>query len=177
MRMRDAIQGRGNCMRNSEIARPMGVMRCRRRRRRWRSRWRRRWSRRWRTRGLAWWAPSALANCPLTLSVHMTPSVRTRPSIRPDVSPHIRYGGYSRPSMTQPPPTPTFPHQQTKRAQQNQHVASFNPRKAAPRGGLPRVTSRRSAHEPDMGRHLAGCSTGSVDFRTRWTSSALIVSS
>ena len=114
---------------------------------------------------------------PLTLSVHMTPSVRTRPSIRPDVSPHIRYGGYSRPSMTQPPPTPSFPHQQAKRARQNQHVASFNPRKAAPRGGLPRVTSRRSAHEPDMGRHLAGCSTGSVDFRTRWTSSALIVSS
>ena len=40
-RMLGATQGRGNCMRNSSIARPTGVMRCRRRCRWWRSRWRR----------------------------------------------------------------------------------------------------------------------------------------
>ena len=89
MRMRGAIQGRGNCMRHSSIARPMGVMRCRRRRRRcrrrrrrwrrwWRRWWRRRWSSRWRTGGMAWRALSALANCPLTLNVHTWLHVRPR---------------------------------------------------------------------------------------------------
>ena len=86
MRMRGATQGRGNCMRHSSIADPTGVMRCRRRRRRWRrwwrrwwrSRWRRQWSSRWRTGGMAWWALSALANCPLTLNVHTWLRVRPR---------------------------------------------------------------------------------------------------
>ena len=98
MRMRGATQGRGNCMRHSSIARPMGVMRCRRRRRRWRrwwrsrwrrqwssrwrrqwsSRWRRQWSSRWRIGGMTWWAPSALASCPLTLNVHTWLRVRPR---------------------------------------------------------------------------------------------------
>ena len=87
MRMSNATQGRGNCMRHSSIARPMGVMRCRRRRRRWRRRWRRQWRRRWPTRGLAWWAPSALANCPLN------PSVHTRPRVRP----HNRHVGAFKP--------------------------------------------------------------------------------
>ena len=80
--MRGATPYQGNCMRHSSIARPMGVMRCRRRRRRcrrrWSSRWRRRWSSRWRTGGLAWRAPSALANCPLTLNVHTWLRVRPR---------------------------------------------------------------------------------------------------
>ena len=74
MRMRGAIQGRGNCMRHSSIADPTGVMRCRRRR----SWWRRQWSSRWRTGGMAWWALSALANCPLTLNVHTWLRVRPR---------------------------------------------------------------------------------------------------
>ena len=82
MRMRGATQGRGNCMRHSSIARPMGVMRCRRRRRRWRRWWRRwwrrQWSSRWRTGGMTWWALSALANCPLTLNVHTWLRVRPR---------------------------------------------------------------------------------------------------
>ena len=85
--------------------------------------------------------------------------------------------GAHAPTMKQPAPTPIVPHQHTEKSPQNQHALPLNPRKAAPRGGLPRVTARRSAHDPDMGRHLAGCSIGSVDFRTRWTSSALIVSS
>ena len=66
MRMRGATQGRGNCMRHSSIARPMGVMRCRQ------------WSSRWRTGGMTWWALSALANCPLTLNVHTWLRVRPR---------------------------------------------------------------------------------------------------
>ena len=74
MRMRGAIQGRGNCMRHSSIADPTGVMRCRRRR----SWWRRQWSSRWRTGGMAWWALSALANCPLMLNVHTWLRVRPR---------------------------------------------------------------------------------------------------
>ena len=74
MRMRGVIQGRGNCMRHSSIADPTGVMRCRRRR----SWWRRQWSSRWRTGGMAWWALSALANCPLTLNVHTWLRVRPR---------------------------------------------------------------------------------------------------
>ena len=74
MRMHGVIQGRGNCMRHSSIADPTGVMRCRRRR----SWWRRQWSSRWRTGGMAWWALSALANCPLTLNVHTWLRVRPR---------------------------------------------------------------------------------------------------
>ena len=50
-------------------------------------------------------------------------------------------------------------------------------KKAAPRGGLVVDATRRSYFDPDIGRHLAGCSMGSVDFRTRCTSSALIASS
>ena len=73
--MRGATPYQGNCMRHSSIARPMGVMRCRRRHR-W---WRRRWSSRWRTGGMARRAPSALANCPLTLNVHTW--LRVRPCI------------------------------------------------------------------------------------------------
>ena len=80
--MRGATPYQGNCMRHSSIARPMGVMRCRRRRRRWRrwwrSRWCRQWSSRWRTGGMAWWALSALANCPLTVNVHIWLRVRPR---------------------------------------------------------------------------------------------------
>ena len=64
----------GNCMRHSSIADPTGVMRCRRRR----SWWRRQWSSRWRTGGMAWWALSALANCPLMLNVHTWLRVRPR---------------------------------------------------------------------------------------------------
>ena len=106
MRMRDATQCRGNCMRHSWIARPMGVMRCRRRRRR-----RRRW---WRNRGLAWWAPSALANCPLN------PSVHTRPLVRP----RIRYVGALAPHDEQSPSMWVFPCRQAEKSRHNRHVMS-----------------------------------------------------
>ena len=93
-------------------------------------------------------------------------------------------GATHRHAITQPSPTLIVPRQQADKSQHNQHVAPIlhlgthhlQHQEGRPEG-RPSDVNGPSSQEPDMGRHLAGCSTGSVDFRTRWTSSALIASS
>ena len=109
MWMCGATQCRGNCMRHSWIAHPMGVMR----RHRWRSR-RRRWRH---TRGLARhrrrWRPAPDAECPQA----------TRSSA------HRARGGAHAPTVKRAPSTGTFPHQQAETSQHNQHAMSFRRRR------------------------------------------------
>ena len=65
-------------------------------------------ARQWRASGLTRWIPSPQTTCP-------SPTVTDQ-------------GTTHRLAMKQPPPIPTFPHQQAEKSPQKQHVLSFNPK-------------------------------------------------
>ena len=97
--MPGATQRRGNCMRHSWKARPMGVMR--------RGRW-----------------PSRSPGAVDTVDAGDPPASYRNRSWGHTQAHHAVLTGTR---CTRPTSTPTFPHQQAERSPHNQHVLSFNP--------------------------------------------------